>query len=148
VTPLGASYTFDSDSTGYIHSISDADASSAYAFNKSPVTMINERIYGGSHVSSYIQYTMEINGHKVGYHFDSGGNLPGATYAPTFAAITGSWSSSAPNPPADINSTGQSISSLTQMLNNTTLQRFAAFTTVGGGTHQGQRALIGSSGDL
>src|SRR4051812_40805656 len=75
VTDLGTDYTLQTDANGYTHTVTSGDGSATYAFEKSPVTMINEIFPGGSHSGSYTALTLENNGHKVGYKYDRGGSL-------------------------------------------------------------------------
>lgn len=107
VTDLGTSYTLENDAGGTAHGVTAADGTVTYAFEKSPVTHINEVHPGGNHQDSYTAWTLENNGHKVGYNFDDHGSLPTGTFAPTFAPLLGSWSTHQGTlPVSDLNAQG------------------------------------------
>jgi hypothetical protein len=110
VTDLGTSYTLQKDAGGTVHGVTVADGSVTYAFDKAPVTYINEIRPNGSHQDSYTAYTMVNNGHKIGYNYDDHGSLITGTFAPTFAPILGSWVTHRGDlPVADLNTRGEVV---------------------------------------
>src|SRR4051812_38116764 len=80
VTDLGTSYTLEKDAGGTAGGATTADGTVTYAFEKAPVTHINEIRLGGSHQDSYTAWTMVNNGHKIGYNFDNHGTLTQDTF--------------------------------------------------------------------
>jgi hypothetical protein len=113
-TDLGPGYQLQADAGGRVHGVANSDGSVVYAFDKSPVTPISERIDGGSHAYSFTQYTMENGPFKVGYSYDYGGGLSGTQhYAinyPTFEPWSNGWFvSPGISPVSDINSRGQVV---------------------------------------
>ena len=119
-------------------SVTSLATGTAYAFDKAPVTYINEHIDGGSHYNSYTQYTMQVGDYKVGYKYDYGGGLPSGTswFFPTiYAAVPGWWSHS-PGLVHDVNIQGQAVGQgetvgQGQELSNAPVEDSAAFSAVG-----------------
>ena len=133
VTDLGnGGVSFATDASGYTSSITSLATGAAYAFDKAPVTYINERVDGGSHYGSYTQYTMQVGDYKVGYRFDYGGSLPLGYpwYFPSFLGGVPGWSSNSPSGLVnDVNIQGQAVGSMGYSMGDD--QRYAAFSAVG-----------------
>src|ERR1700733_6501040 len=73
VTDLGQGYTLESNASGQDYGVANSNGSIVYAFDKSPVTTIDERINGGDHSESFTVFTMENGQFRVGYGYDYGG---------------------------------------------------------------------------
>jgi len=116
-TDLGAGYQLQADGGGQVHGVAGANGA-VYAFDKSPVSSINERTDTPSqHADSYHVYTMQSGLYKVGYEYDYGPSLPG-NFHPTFENSTSGWftfpgifpnTSPNPSPVSDINRQGQVV---------------------------------------
>ncbi len=116
-TDLGAGYQLRADGGGQVHGVAGANGA-VYAFDKSPVSSINERTDTPSqHADSYHVYTMQSGLYKAGYEYDHGPSLPG-NFHPTFENSTSGWftfpgfvpnTSPNPSPVSDINRQGQVV---------------------------------------
>lgn len=104
----GGSATFDAN--GNISGVMNSNDSENYAFDKSPVTHINERIDSTS-IGNYAftMYTLQDNGFKTGY-FREENTGQGPVNVAISESVLGSWYS-APNssPITDMNALGQFI---------------------------------------
>lgn len=110
VTDLGTSFSLQEDSDGHAHSVTNAGGTTAYVFDKSPVTMLNHVVPGGNHAESYRVDLLSNNGYTLRYNYDDHGSLMQGTFAPSFSAILGSWITHAGRVPvADMNSRGEVV---------------------------------------
>jgi PEP-CTERM motif len=132
-TDLGAGYTLESNSGGQDYGVANSDGSVVYAFDKSPVTTIDDRIDGGAHAYSYTEFTMQNGQYRAGYNFDYGGGLTFGIYYPTFEAWSNGWYlPQGSSPVSDINSHGQVVG-MSQIYG--TSEYYAAFSDVNGQSH-------------
>ena len=137
VTDLGPGYSLESNAGGQDYGVANSNGSVVYAFDKSPVTTIDDRINGGSHAESFTEFTMQIGRFKAGYNFDYGGFLPSPIDYPTFEPPGNGWNTAQGySPVSDINKSGQVVgTSLNLVQGSTGPSAYAAFSDVSGQSH-------------
>ena len=134
-TDLGSSYQLKTDSAGHVYGVANADGSAVYAFDKSPVTSINQTTETPSQLpdSSYV-YTMrnQDGSHQVGYVTSNSGTM-GTILRPTLEPAGSGWYTPADRSPVnDLNSPGQAVGT---SLNPSGTGYYAAFSDVTGLPH-------------
>ncbi len=108
VTRFREGYQLQSNPDGHTYGLSNSDGSITYAFDKSPVTPINERTDLGVH-QSYRLLTMQIGSNKVGYVYDQS-YADGAMNAPTSVPWSNGWDTPPGiSPVSDMNRGGQIV---------------------------------------
>lgn len=135
VSDLGTGVTFQSDTSGMVSTLTGQNGA-VYAFDKSPVTSINERQYDSMR-EWYTQNTMQIGNFKVGYRMEylEGQPIYYASFAPDWSDWT-TPSFSGQRIVSDINVKGQVVGTgylnyYTQPSIDPKFVPFAAFTDVG-----------------
>ncbi len=138
VTDLGSNYTLQQDSSEAVHSVTSGDGSQTYAFEKSPVTQINESPDNQRDINTqnyHTTYLLENGTFKTGY---SWGNVSGSgsLYVPANFYILGDWGTrgnafGGPLPVSDLNSQGEIVGTSNANYRGT----FAAFSAPDGSEH-------------
>ncbi len=144
VADLGTSFQYQIAADGTIQGVTTANGSTTYAFDKAPVTKINDLVDGGSHADSFTVFTLQDGSHRVGYGFDYGGGLSGsAHYAidyPTFEPWSNGWfTGPGQSPVLDLNTHGQAVGFSDF---NSGPGTYAAFSDPNGATHGFNAAVV------
>ena len=144
-TDLGAGFTLQTNPDGSTYGVSNASGTTAYAFDKVPVTPINVRQNDEFNSDRYSIMTMQVGSHQAGFihdnvAFSEGGGISG--FAPTTEGVASGWyikveyaqypSPNFRSPVLDVNNQGQivGVSDIYQAQGT-----YAAFTGINGLPH-------------
>jgi hypothetical protein len=135
VTDLGSSYTLQQDSSGTVHTVTSGDGDQTFAFEKAPVTQINQRVNSDviPGVLGTIYYLFQVGTNKYGFETYYNPALPnGSESVPLGIPLETGWHDGGMNGIiSDVNAKGQFVGSGVSLSSGT----FAAFSTPSGGSH-------------
>jgi hypothetical protein len=139
VTDLGENAQLQTESNGHLSGITVDGGDVTYAFQKSPVTLLNEWSPLSNHNSAYRLITMENNGHRVGYERDYSSATGDINY-PTFSSFSRGWYTRSGSPVLDLNMLGQAVGTSEGILFPSDsplhgVSTFAGFSDVNGQAH-------------
>ncbi|QEH36994.1 hypothetical protein OJF2_55790 [Aquisphaera giovannonii] len=108
VTDLGTGYRLQADSAGLVHGVISGDGGQTYAFEKSPVTALDEHVSFSPHAGETI-WTMQNGAHRAGYQSN---NTFSGTYPVTNSTTDGKTetvSNGWNGRPTDLNASGHYV---------------------------------------